>query len=730
MKKYSQSKCCKRFLKKNLREHLRSHHSKWNQLEGFLCSQRQIYYQQNQRLWLSVRKKRTKSGIRKAFPNCQQCGSPENTECTRVTLKKKSLLASRVDNPPIEGTCSPASLALHEEVESNGCEIWNSCTVAPDSGCKSAILYCDPVSKNLTAPPTKDTFPNSAQRKPSGLQNKIINQKLSNGYKNIDFQVSRNFVSNNLPCKTKQQLKGHKISLLHRKPSSLFSFYCRIFNCKNRRRRTASQRKEKLRRTRTSGSICLNPKRTGRRLDKMACDISSRPTVKVEESNQSMVFTSDQNCDTSQAAKHKKSCLANCCEVSKIPLDEGMNTLQAQMRQTAKLNQMANDGSEALCPRPSSLGFDACINQFVSPDKWPKTDEPSQLFTATQGRIFNQTPVCDGEMQVINTTTDSNLLSCNHTNASVTETGQSVCWQSGEALPVLQPQLLDHIYYRSSEECSGQTLVRTEQPARGQDEKGKENESRTCSVASEQLVSCIHAFLDEFLRKYGSLIPLFERDVLMKLEQIFHQDFRDRKVFIRMEIRKYQKAQANKPVSSFQVVYNKHVLTLDDLATLYGENWLNDQVHFFNSFFYKQLQTKGYNGVKRWTKKVDLFNKALLLIPIHLEIHWSLLTVDLPNRKICLYDSQGIHFNSCVQNILRYLKTEAGERNLPTFLEGWKAFATTCIPQQKNDSDCGVFVLQYCKCLALGRPFQFSQKDMPEVRKLIYRELCECKLME
>uniref|UniRef100_A0A8D0XBV5 Ubiquitin-like protease family profile domain-containing protein n=1 Tax=Sus scrofa TaxID=9823 RepID=A0A8D0XBV5_PIG len=28
------------------------------------------------------------------------------------------------------------------------------------------------------------------------------------------------------------------------------------------------------------------------------------------------------------------------------------------------------------------------------------------------------------------------------------------------------------------------------------------------------------------------------------------------------------------------------------------------QVHFFNSFFYDKLRTKGYDGVKRWTKNV------------------------------------------------------------------------------------------------------------------------------
>uniref|UniRef100_A0A8C3XSJ0 Ubiquitin-like protease family profile domain-containing protein n=1 Tax=Chelydra serpentina TaxID=8475 RepID=A0A8C3XSJ0_CHESE len=31
------------------------------------------------------------------------------------------------------------------------------------------------------------------------------------------------------------------------------------------------------------------------------------------------------------------------------------------------------------------------------------------------------------------------------------------------------------------------------------------------------------------------------------------------------------------------------------------------QVHFFNSFFYDKLRTKGYEGVKRWTKNVSAF---------------------------------------------------------------------------------------------------------------------------
>lgn len=38
--------------------------------------------------------------------------------------------------------------------------------------------------------------------------------------------------------------------------------------------------------------------------------------------------------------------------------------------------------------------------------------------------------------------------------------------------------------------------------------------------------------------------------------------------------------------------------------------------------------------------QVDIFQKDLLLIPIHLEVHWSLISVDIPRRAITYFDSQ------------------------------------------------------------------------------------------
>ncbi|KAM7379011.1 hypothetical protein PAMP_004591 [Pampus punctatissimus] len=280
------------------------------------------------------------------------------------------------------------------------------------------------------------------------------------------------------------------------------------------------------------------------------------------------------------------------------------------------------------------------------------------------------------------------------------------------------------------------------------DEKitSKKTVSSLTDAGLKALTKDIHEFLDDFYRIYGSFIPLQRSDLLRHLKRKFNTDFNDGKNIILSEAAKYRTAMIQKPIPSFQVVYKKHTLTLDDLLTLADQNWLNDQVmnmygelitesahhkvHFLNSFFHRQLMTKGYDGVKRWTKQVDLFSKTLLLVPIHLEVHWCLVTADIVKKKICLYDSQGNALQKVARNILKYLMTEAKEKQQTAFENGWTVSFDEKVPQQTNENDCGVFVLEYSRCLALARPLQFSQKDIPKIRKRIYKELCDCKLHE
>ncbi|KAL4631491.1 sentrin-specific protease 3-like [Arapaima gigas] len=262
----------------------------------------------------------------------------------------------------------------------------------------------------------------------------------------------------------------------------------------------------------------------------------------------------------------------------------------------------------------------------------------------------------------------------------------------------------------------------------------------------DEHITCVQGILDSALRQYGSLIPIHVDEVVEKLQDVFNESFSQphRKAVVQHFIQSYQRLPGTAMVRGFRVNYKRHVLTMDDLSTLYGQNWLNDQVmnmygdlvmdcvpdkvHFFNSFFYDKLRTNGYDGVKRWTKNVDIFQKNLLFVPIHLEVHWSLVCVDVPQRTITYYDSQRTLNRRCPKHIAKYLQAEAIKKEQREFLSGWKGFFKMNVARQNNDSDCGAFVLQYCKCLALGQPFNFGQQDMPGLRRLMYKELCHCKL--
>uniref|UniRef100_A0A671QR18 Uncharacterized LOC107704250 n=1 Tax=Sinocyclocheilus anshuiensis TaxID=1608454 RepID=A0A671QR18_9TELE len=237
---------------------------------------------------------------------------------------------------------------------------------------------------------------------------------------------------------------------------------------------------------------------------------------------------------------------------------------------------------------------------------------------------------------------------------------------------------------------------------------------------SEEHRSYVQGLLDEYLQKYGSLIPVHSDDVVEELKGIFNEDFSQphRKVMVQHLIQSYQRSAGTAMVKGFRVNYKRHVLTMDDLSTLYGQNWLNDQV----------MNMYGDLVMDSVPEKVDIFQKDLLLIPIHLEVHWSLILVDIKQRSITYFDSQRTLNRRCPKHIFKYLQAEAMIKEKRDFLTGWKGFFKMNVGRQNNDSDCGAFVLQYCKCLALGQPFSFSQQDMPKLRRLMYKELCHCKL--
>ncbi|XP_073994756.1 sentrin-specific protease 1-like [Rhodnius prolixus] len=188
-----------------------------------------------------------------------------------------------------------------------------------------------------------------------------------------------------------------------------------------------------------------------------------------------------------------------------------------------------------------------------------------------------------------------------------------------------------------------------------------------------------------------------------------------------------------------------------DLDTLQGHNLLNDEiidfylkmisersktedhlpkVFSFSCFFYQILIRYGYEAVKSWTEYTNIFLFDMLMIPIHMPNHWCLVIVDFKKKLISYYDSLGGTNFFCLHRIQQYLVEEYNTKHkLEMSMEGWIKCSVKDIPKQYNRVDCGVFCCTYADYLARNAAFTFSQKDIPEIRQRMIREITMGKLL-
>ncbi|KAL7890673.1 hypothetical protein AOLI_G00001490 [Acnodon oligacanthus] len=195
-------------------------------------------------------------------------------------------------------------------------------------------------------------------------------------------------------------------------------------------------------------------------------------------------------------------------------------------------------------------------------------------------------------------------------------------------------------------------------------------------------------------------------------------------------------------------------ITQRDLATLQEGSWLNDEVinfylnlvmarseqeaggikvYCFSTFFFPKLHGGGHAAVRRWTKAVDLFLHDIILIPLHLGVHWSLIAVDFRSKSVRSYDSMGQRHGDICNLILMYLKEEykvKKGKDLEVLKWTVTSMRATEVPQQKNGSDCGVFVCKYADYIARGHPFTFRQCHMPYFRKAMIWEILKQKMLQ
>nr|XP_023654773.1 sentrin-specific protease 1-like [Paramormyrops kingsleyae] len=193
-------------------------------------------------------------------------------------------------------------------------------------------------------------------------------------------------------------------------------------------------------------------------------------------------------------------------------------------------------------------------------------------------------------------------------------------------------------------------------------------------------------------------------------------------------------------------------ITRKDLQTLSHLNWLNDEVinfymnllversrqphlpsvYTFNTFFYPKLRSSGFSTVRRWTKKVDIFSSDILLVPIHLGVHWCLSVVDFRKKRITYFDSMGGSNDEACKILLKYLEQESHDkRGQQLGTSSWvlESKKRNEIPQQMNGSDCGMFTCKYAEYITKDRPITFTQKHMPYFRRRMVWEILNRKLL-
>lgn len=195
-------------------------------------------------------------------------------------------------------------------------------------------------------------------------------------------------------------------------------------------------------------------------------------------------------------------------------------------------------------------------------------------------------------------------------------------------------------------------------------------------------------------------------------------------------------------------------ITRSDLQTLRGLNWLNDEiinfytsliaergsgkypklpkVHSMNTFFYPKLinPAQGYNSLRRWTKRVDIFAQDIIVVPIHLGVHWCLSIIDFRDKTIKYYDSMGSPNQQCLQALLEYLKCEHRDKKKSEYdTSSWKTSSVRDIPQQMNGSDCGVFACMYAEFITRNAKILFTQEHMPYFRKKMVYEIFTGELL-
>jgi Ulp1 family protease len=159
-------------------------------------------------------------------------------------------------------------------------------------------------------------------------------------------------------------------------------------------------------------------------------------------------------------------------------------------------------------------------------------------------------------------------------------------------------------------------------------------------------------------------------------------------------------------------------------------------MHYFRS---THGDYEDYKYSPSWYEHVtDLFSKQFLIYPTnHQNWHWFLVVVYIPERRIISYDSSNLSHDDYLDIIEKSLLDEATHRQLEDIVDlATGAFKIPFtkekykdMPRQRNNYDCGVFMLMLINFLIDSIPIHLlSQKDMASYRITLAADIIHQKM--
>ena len=114
--------------------------------------------------------------------------------------------------------------------------------------------------------------------------------------------------------------------------------------------------------------------------------------------------------------------------------------------------------------------------------------------------------------------------------------------------------------------------------------------------------------------------------------------------------------------------------------------------------------------------QIDSRKKWIILVPIHLPDHWTLVVIHVKNKTIKYYDSLKGRGNEVLLTIEQYMFKEHSARKKPLRGKYKRETASDNPTQSASSLDCGLFVSVYAEHVSRNAPLAFDEIDMKYYR--------------